>query len=61
MKSFSETRLECVRLANVLATAKVIPPKEVIPTAMEFFKWIDGGDEKATPNDVARVAERFRR
>lgn len=41
MKTDQQTRLECVRLANSLACAKVLPPKEVIKVAAEIYDWIN--------------------
>lgn len=58
MKSRGETRLECLRMANTLGVAKVIQPKDVIPQAMEFFKWVD--DDPNEDAGVPRLAERFR-
>ena len=57
MKSQMELRLECLKLANTIATGKNIKPAEVIPTAMEYFKWVDGSDEPAA---TSRLSQRFR-
>jgi hypothetical protein len=45
MRTLSEVRLECVRLAASLAGAKAIQPKDIIPTAMEFYRWVDEGSD----------------
>lgn len=58
MKSRMELRLECLRLAATLGASKNIPPKEVVPYAMEFFKWIDDNPEDET--DTEQLASRFR-
>jgi hypothetical protein len=65
MRTNQEARLECLRMANVLATAKVIQPSAVEPTAESFFAFInkptgsarDPADESAV--DVSRLHERF--
>ena len=49
MKSQMELRLECLKLANTIATGKNIK--------MEYFKWVDGSDE---PADTSRLSQRFR-
>ncbi len=61
MKTSMETRLACVQLANSLAMGKNIRPADVVPQAMEYLKWIDGSDEPAGVDDVARIARRFAR
>ena len=60
MRTLSETRLECIRLAASLAASKTIPPRDVIPTAMEFFRWVDeGSDGKADVGDlIAKFGKR---
>lgn len=45
VKTISQLRLECLRLAANLASAKLIRHADVIPTAMEFYRWVDSGDE----------------
>jgi hypothetical protein len=61
MKTSMEIRMQCVSLANTLACGKNIQPKDVIPQAMEYLKWIEGMDEPAGADDVARLAHRFGR
>lgn len=57
MKSRGEMRLECLKLANAVACGKSIPPKDVIPTAMEYFKWVD--DDPNEKADTSKLTERF--
>lgn len=59
MKSFRDIKLECVKLASMLATAKLIRPDDVIPRAMEYERWITGTDEKATSESVSELARRY--
>lgn len=40
MKTDQQLRLECVKLANVLASAKVIPAKDVLAKAEELYQWV---------------------
>ena len=59
MRNRSELRLECLKLANSIACGKNIKPTDVIPTAMEYFKWVDDAPkEDAHPE---RLQEKFRR
>jgi len=58
MKSHMETRLECLRLAVMLGSAKVLDPGKVMPFAMEFFRWVDNNPEEKV--EVSQLAERFR-
>lgn len=55
MKTSMEMRLECIRLANTLATSKNIQPSDVVPTAMEYLKWIEQTDDRASESDFARL------
>lgn len=57
MRSRAEIRLECLKLANSIACGKNIRPADVIPTAMEYFKWVDDADGDA---DVGKLAETFK-
>lgn len=62
MKTQMEIRLECLRLATSLGASKQIAPHNVVGTAMEFYRWVDGHDgDKATPESVQRLASRFSR
>jgi hypothetical protein len=58
MKSSKELRLECIKLASILATAKLVPPGQVVPTAMEYLKWIDGDDDASADPDAFRSLAR---
>lgn len=44
MRTIQETRLECIRLATVLASSKAIEPGNVIEQAKAYFAWIRGDD-----------------
>lgn len=44
MKSISQTKLECLKMAVSLASSKQVNHAAVIPMAMEFYKWVDGDD-----------------
>lgn len=61
MKTSMDVRLECIRLSSMLATSKQIAPKDVVPVAMEYLKWIDGYDDLASVDDIAKIARRFAR
>lgn len=61
MKTTAEMRMHCLTIANTLAVSKNIPPKDVIPTAMEYMKWIDGGGELADEGDVATLRQFYKR
>lgn len=61
MKSSMDIRLECLRLATTLGTAKVINHADVLPRAMEFFRWVDRGDERADEDNVQRLIEKYGR
>lgn len=58
MLSRTQTRLECLKLANAVACGKSISPKDVIPTAMEYFKWVD--DDPSDQADTTKLTERFK-
>ena len=58
MRSRTEFRLECLKLANSIGCAKNIRPDQVIPTAMEYFKWVD--DDPNEPVKTEKLKERFR-
>lgn len=58
MKSRMDMRLECLRLAASLGASKNIPPAQVVPFAMEFFKWVD--DDPNDKADTRQIADRFR-
>ncbi len=49
MKTSMEIRMQCVSLANTLACGKHIQPKDVIPQAMEYLKWIEGWMNRPGP------------
>lgn len=58
MMTRQQYRLECLKMANSMAASKNIQPKEVIPTAMEYFRWVDDApDDEA---DTSQLAQRFR-
>lgn len=57
MKTRMETRMECLRLAVTIGASKTITPKEIVPTAMEFFRWVD--DDPADTADVDKLRERW--
>jgi hypothetical protein len=57
MKSQMETRLECLRLAAMLGSAKVLPPPSVLPYAMDFYKWVDSDPNEQV--DTAPLVARF--
>lgn len=61
MKSERDLKLECLKLASMLATGKTIRPDQVIPQAMEYFRWVDKHEELANEGDVTRLASHFRR
>lgn len=58
MKTRFETRMECVRLANTLAQARVIPREEVLTYAGDLFAWVDESEGREA--DVTRLSERFK-
>lgn len=58
MISRSQVRLECLKLANVMGSSKNIKPEAVIPTAMEYFRWVD--DDPEDKSDTQQLTERFR-
>lgn len=55
MKSQMELRLECLKLATSLGASKNIAAKDVIPTAMEFFRWIDNNPDDKPDLDKLRT------
>lgn len=60
MKSLSNLRMECLKLANILATTKIIKPTEVLTTARSYFAYVDGDENlKATLDEVERLRDRF--
>lgn len=42
MKTEVQVKLECLRFAISLATAKMISKNDIMPLAKEFFKWVYG-------------------
>lgn len=56
MKTISQMKLECLRLAVNIAATKTINHAAVIPMAMEFYKWIDGDD---TTVDVGQLYSKY--
>lgn len=59
MKTLFETRMHCLSMAVSLAISKSIATKDVLPTAMEFFRWLDNDpDAKA---DLEPLRKRFER
>lgn len=60
--TFEQRRLECLRLANVLATAKVIPPEQVLTLARQFCAYVDGEEQpKASGDDISRLRGHYQR
>ena len=57
MTSRQQFRFQCLQLANILGAAKVLKPHEIIPTAMEYFKWVD--DNPDEPVEVDRLALKY--
>lgn len=57
MKSQMELRMECLRMAASLGIAKVVEAKNIVPTAMEFFRFVD--DDPNDEADTSRLGERF--
>lgn len=60
MRSIQETRAECLKLANILATTKVIPHTHVLHTAESYFKWIMEEKEVVEPAQLESLVRRFR-
>ena len=58
MKSETELRMECLRLATVCASAKIIKGSEVLPYAMEFFRWVDNDPNDKV--DTKKLASTFK-
>lgn len=57
---FDQRRLECLRLANSLAVAKLITPEMVITTAQQYCSYVDGDDQaKVNPETVAKLRDHF--
>ena len=52
MKSRTQIRLECLKMAGGLGNAKVIAPKNIIATAEQFFKWVEDSPEPS-PEETA--------
>lgn len=61
MKTSMELRMQCLTIANTLAVSKNIPAKDVIPTAMEYMKWVEDGGDLAGDGDVARLRQFYKR
>jgi hypothetical protein len=60
LKSLSSMRMECLKLANILATAKVIKSTEVLTVARGYFAYVDGDEKQtATLDEVERLRDRF--
>lgn len=57
MKSSTDIRLECLRLANGMCIAKAIRADEVIQYAMSFYEWVDGTNRDP---DIYKLAEKFK-
>lgn len=60
MRSIQETRAECLKLANILASTKIIPHTQVIYTAESYFKWIMEEKEVVEPAQLEALGRRFR-
>lgn len=58
MKSRMEFRLECLKMAASLAGSKNITPSAVIPTAMEFYKWVENNPDEDVGTE--RLSENFK-
>lgn len=48
MKSRTQIRLECLKMAGGLGNAKVISPKNIIAMAEQFFKWVEDSPEPSS-------------
>lgn len=61
MKTISETRMECLRMATSLATAKAIPAGDVEQTAARFYAWVrEEGPKAVDQKELERLRDRFR-
>lgn len=55
-------RLECLKLANLLATTKVVPPEQVLTLARQFYAFVDGDPaELASSDKVQELRTKFHR
>jgi hypothetical protein len=61
MKATCDIKLECLRLAVSLAVSKNLRPADVVLYAMDFFKWINGADGKASARDIAPLVGEYAR
>lgn len=60
MRSIQETRTECLRMANILASAKVVPHTEVLTLAESYYKWIMEEKEVVEPAKLEALVGRYR-
>jgi hypothetical protein len=60
MKTSSEMRLECLRMASALGSSKTIQPGQVVAFAMEFFRWVDGQDDTKPGLTARDLADKFK-
>lgn len=60
MRSIQETRAECLRLANILASTKVINHDSVLYVAESYFKWIMEEKEIVEPASLEALVRKFR-
>lgn len=64
MRNIQDTRLECMRMAATLATAKAILPAEIVTKATELFNWVqklDDEPERPRPGQMEALEARFPR
>lgn len=58
MKTITDVRLECLRLAVTMAASKAIDGTSVIKTANSFYAFVQDEREET---DVSALAEKYRR
>jgi len=59
MKSHQEVRMECLRLAQMLAVAKVIKPEEIETRAEHMVRFVRDEPVTEVHVDTSRLRERF--
>ncbi len=62
MRTIQETRFECLKLANILATTKIIGRYDVLTTAESYYEWVtkDLRDTLVATAALERATEHYR-
>lgn len=61
MKTLTEVRLECLRLAVTMAASKAIDGTSVMKTAKSFYAYVQDEPDSVSPDAMRELQERYRR